>query len=390
MVAVSWGTRVAAADPTPPAGPDPGRIAYVGSGEHRGLQVMAAPTFSDGPGPGCGGGTCDGGTVPDPTVFTPLLGQGEAADDCQASARGDDVVWISDRVGDGEGIYRRTGGGPVTPVLLRPGWRLADPRLSPDRQWIAFASFEVGRDGGGTLDSESRCDDSDYRTVHADIDTASSLWIVRTDGTGLRRIAEHGGAPDWSPDGAQLVYTDGAKLYRLPVAGGTPVQLSPDGRLAFRPAWEPAGGEDRVAYVTVDPEDQRQRLVLVPAAGGGTPTVIARRRTGARWRSPGTGTARPSSASAGYRPHVRPAHRPPPRPAPSPPGSPPTRSTGTSGPSPSPRSAPRPTSPPSSAEGTAASWTSGRRGTPRAAASPSPGAAPPTPPAAAVRTARCC
>lgn len=236
-IAVAGGSRTAAADPVEDA-KDPGRLAYVANGEHHTLQVVG----------------------PDKDL-SQYLAQGQAADDCEASARGGDVVWVSDRSGD-EGIYRRTGTGQVATVLVRPGWRITGPKLSPDHQWVAFGSFE---DPYG----EGRC-------VGEDIDPESiSLWVVRTDGSGLRQVAAHGSSPDWSPDGGRLVYVDDEVAYTVPVAGGvTPRRISPpDSGPVYTPAWEPNG--TRIAYVSEDPSDHQQRLALVPATGGGQVVIAA-------------------------------------------------------------------------------------------------------------------
>ncbi|MEU8530818.1 hypothetical protein AB0C77_35330, partial [Streptomyces sp. NPDC048629] len=194
------GPAVTAAEPPParaaadePA-PDPGRIAYVGDGPHRSVA-----------------------TVGPRGALTPLLPAGTAGNDCQASARGDDLVWVSDRDGTGEGLFRRTGDGPVTLVLARQGVRIADPVLSPDRQWIAFVSWE--NDGGdGSYSSRDRCDASRGRSGEGE--SEPSVWVVRTDGTGLREAVEDADWADWSPDGTEFVFTRDERAYRTTVAAG--------------------------------------------------------------------------------------------------------------------------------------------------------------------------
>ncbi|UWE07649.1 NEW3 domain-containing protein [Actinacidiphila bryophytorum] len=242
-LAALGGSRTASADPAPaPGQPDPGRLAYVAYGEHRSLQVVG----------------------PDKDL-SPYLPQGLAGNDCEASARGADTVWVSDRGGDGEGIYLRTGTGPVATVLLRPGWRLVEPELSPDGQWVAFGSYE------DVLGVNDLCKGEDID------EEGISLWVVRTDGTGLKEVAPHGGSPSWSPDGRQLAYVDGGVAYTAPADGSDsdhPNRISPpeDGDV-FTPAWSPDGGQ--IAYVTVDPTDHQQRLAVAPASGGGADTVLA-------------------------------------------------------------------------------------------------------------------
>ncbi|MER6615383.1 CARDB domain-containing protein [Streptomyces xantholiticus] len=223
--------------------PDPGRIAYIGDGPHRSVA-----------------------TIGPRGALTPLLPPGAAGNDCQASARGDDMVWVSDRSGTGEEVFRRTGDGPVTPVVQLDGGRLADPVLSPDRRWIAFVSWE-NDDGEGSRTSADRCDDSRGRFGGAQ----PSVWVVRTDGTGLREAVRNADWADWSPDGTEFVFTRDERAYRTTVAaGGAQVPVSYGQTPAARPVWEPAvpGGRNRIAYITRTGEDE-QALATVPAAGRG-------------------------------------------------------------------------------------------------------------------------
>jgi Tol biopolymer transport system component len=69
---------------------------------------------------------------------------------------------------------------------FRPGW-------SPDGRWIAFST-----------DRDSRKPKFTFTTLHS-----TEIYIVRPDGTGLRRITNDNafaGSPAWSADGKRLVY----------------------------------------------------------------------------------------------------------------------------------------------------------------------------------------
>ncbi|MBT2448957.1 DUF11 domain-containing protein [Streptomyces sp. ISL-43] len=231
--------------------PDPGRLAYIGDGAHHTVNTV--------------GGNGE---------LAPLLPVGVAGNDCQPAARGDDLVWVSDRSGEGEGIYRRTGDGPATRVFWRKGWRIADPVLSPDRQWIAFASWE-NDPGDGYSATGYRCDDMEGRSEYP-----IGVWVVRTDGSGLRRVAEDADWPDWSPDSSELVYAHDGEALRVPLAGGPAVRVSPAGDDARVPVWEP-GGKNRIAYISSD-GDGGYDLETVPADGRGetAPQILAQGERG--------------------------------------------------------------------------------------------------------------
>ncbi len=110
--------------------------------------------------------------------------------------------------------------------------RISDPQVSPDGQWVAFVVRETDLDA-----NRGRTD----------------VWLVRTDGTGLRRLTSHpenDWNPRWAPGGAWLYFlsarsgssqvwrirTDGGEaeqVTRLPLDAGNLV-VAPDGqRIAF-------------------------------------------------------------------------------------------------------------------------------------------------------------
>ncbi len=76
-----------------------------------------------------------------------------------------------------------------------------------------------------------------------------SIWIVRRDGSGARKVVEFPGQTygglDWLPDGSALVYSavvDGhPQLFTLPVAGGTPRQLTRENASVLHPQISPDG-----------------------------------------------------------------------------------------------------------------------------------------------------
>ena len=96
-------------------------------------------------------------------------------------------------------------------------WEDAGARWSPDDRWIAFYRVEVGC--GGPI----------------------GMWVVRADGTRLRRLGNGGrpSPPTWSPDGRLVAFAGGSGIVAMEPQGRGLDQLTtgPD----FAPAWSPDG-----------------------------------------------------------------------------------------------------------------------------------------------------
>ena len=141
-------------------------------------------------------------------------------------------------------LYERAAGTPqlrllaldaAAPVALAPELVARDPAPTPGGLWVAFLVQNV----------------AEYEM---------DLWVVRRDGTGLRRLTDHweiDDHPAWSPDGTRLAFQSwragGEGDSWVMDADGTGLRnLTPDPlpgiTMELRPAWSPDG--QRIAFAS--------------------------------------------------------------------------------------------------------------------------------------------
>ena len=90
--------------------------------------------------------------------------------------------------------------------------RISDPQVSPDGNWIVFVVRETD--------------------LEADLGR-TDLWLVRTDGTDLRRLTSHPEAdlnPRWAPDSKSIFFVSSrsqpSQVWRIRIDGGEAVQVT--------------------------------------------------------------------------------------------------------------------------------------------------------------------
>jgi eukaryotic-like serine/threonine-protein kinase len=83
--------------------------------------------------------------------------------------------------------------------------------------------------------------------------------------------ARRGVNPFFSPDGRWLGYMDGARVVKVPLAGGTAVTIC-DSCTGYSFSW---GDDDTVRYHTAPAADPNSRVLMAVSARGGTPYEIA-------------------------------------------------------------------------------------------------------------------
>ena len=136
---------------------------------------------------------------------------------------------LSPRIGNGFVLYRAPKAGTdglwkVTESKATELWNgvdgrvVAGPAIAPDSRYVAFPVQKRG---------------------------LTRLYLTNADGTGARPLAEDlevRGAPAWSPDGQWIaiaaIQEGEPRLFKIPVDGGTPVQLTSG--YALDPLWSPS------------------------------------------------------------------------------------------------------------------------------------------------------
>ena len=194
-----------------------------------------------------------GSSAPLNVAFTQLTTQSGVEEYPTLSPDGKWVVYSGNQAGNAD-IYLQSVGGqnPINLTKDSPD-EDTEPAFSPDGELIAFRS---SRQGGG-------------------------IFVMGRTGESVRRLADTGYNPAWSPDGAKIVYaTDpcrgaragaNSELWTVLVATGEKQKIFAGD--AVQPSWSPHGL--RIAYWRVfSGEHVGQRDILTIPAGGGAPVAI--------------------------------------------------------------------------------------------------------------------
>jgi len=167
------------------------------------------------------------------------------------------------------GLYLMNADGSNQHLLSagKPGSRLwlTEPAWSPDGTKIAFAR-------------------ASYERSRPSVD----LYVMKSDGTGARRVAERALGADWSPDSRMLALTSYAdrfgetcfhecgpsgEIYVTAVDGGKPRRLTTSEASDTSPTWSPDG--KRIAFVSDRSDrDGHEYEIYVVGSEGGDPVRI--------------------------------------------------------------------------------------------------------------------
>ena len=152
----------------------------------------------------------------------------------------------------------------------------AEGSYSPDGQWIAFASNRHAFAGNHAEREAAR--------AAPDPSLWIDIYIMRADGSGLRRLTEtpgYDGGPFFSPDGTRIVWRrfspDGlrAEIYTMALDGSDVRQLTSLGAMSWAPFYHPSG--EYVVFTTNLHGMDDFELYVVDAQGSREPLRVTRR-----------------------------------------------------------------------------------------------------------------
>lgn len=169
---------------------------------------------------------------------------------------------------------------PVAGADNGRGSRILFERIAPDGSVDLWAMDGAGRNQALFLEDAADADFAPSGRLlafdRAATGLAPDIFVVRTDGSGLRRLTDAPGLdfwPDWSPDGRRITFTSdrGGKsdIYVMDADGSNVERLTDEPNGAEGSVWSPDGR--RIAFVSVASGVPR---IAVMDRNGGTPTVL--------------------------------------------------------------------------------------------------------------------
>lgn len=168
-----------------------------------------------------------------PGTVYPVIGGLRAGDEVAVLAQTRDGTWLQVQLSDGTTgwVARRftdfVGEVPVA-AAVPPA-----PTSAP----VAVSPTEVAEAAGSTPQTELS------GKLVFQVGPGGPIYVINADGSGLRRVAEAGLDPTWSPDASRIAFVD----WRTPAgiyivnADGTGLYRLFDGQLIRQPDWSPDG-----------------------------------------------------------------------------------------------------------------------------------------------------
>jgi TolB protein len=173
-----------------------------------------------------------------------------------------------------------------------------EPSYSPDGSWLVFESHPLGVESQGAIykvradgtmltrltdgtgdDREpnwSPAGDTIVFQSHARTPGDIDLWVMSSDGTGIRNLTQSPSSEDtdasWSPDGERVVYSsnygglDNGNVFVISLTGGTPTRVTTYSGYDGAPTWSPDGSTIAFESSTGDPDGSSGTQIWAIAA----------------------------------------------------------------------------------------------------------------------------
>jgi len=182
-----------------------------------------------------------------------------------------------------------TGVGPELGPSLSPDGRFVVYSARPAGNWDVFL-LRVGGERPMSLTGDSESDDlqpvfspDGEQVAFRSARSGGGLFLMGATGESVRRLADFGWNPSWSPDGREVAFATlpvfhspfdrpaKSELWAVEVASGRTRRISPGD--AVQPSWSPGG--HRIAYWGL-PDGSSQRDIWTVPARGGEPVAVTR------------------------------------------------------------------------------------------------------------------
>lgn len=200
------------------------------------------------------------------------------------------TLWLIRPDGSGATAFPLTQAQPVDsiPVWSPDGTRLAYQSAQAGKDQIYVVTVKPDNTPGDTIWLTAGLKDNDNTfpawspdgtriVFQSGSGGTFQLYVMNATGAGQPRqvpgLPPYAGQPAWSPDGTHFAFsggvsaTNGREIYTVPITGGTPLQLTANGRTGAGPRWSPDG--QALVFMVRQAQTESRDITWIEASGQG-------------------------------------------------------------------------------------------------------------------------